>query len=111
MNAKDVILQTYELADTILNAYLGDLNDADLMIRPVEGQNHIAWQLGHLITSERRFVETIKPGSSPPLPEGFEPGHSKDARTSDDPGQFATKHTYVELYRAQRAATKKVLAG
>ena len=58
MNAKDVLLQTIGMGDHILNAYLGDLSDADLLLRPVEGQNHIAWQLGHLISSERSMVET-----------------------------------------------------
>ena len=53
MNAKDVMLHSFGMSDHVLNAYLGDLSDADLMVRPVEGQNHIAWQLGHLISSER----------------------------------------------------------
>jgi hypothetical protein len=111
MNAKDVIRQSFGLNDSILNAYLGDLTDADLLLRPVEGQNHIAWQLGHLIDSERNMVEGIKPGSSPALPEGFSEAHSRDACTSDDPKQFATKQQYLELYQAQRAATKEVLEG
>jgi DinB superfamily len=109
MNAKDVILQSLGFNDTILNAYLSDLSDADLLHRPVPGQNHIAWQLGHLITSERSMLEGIKPGSSPALPEGFVEAHNKDACTSNDSGKFCSKDTYLELFKAQRAASKKVL--
>jgi hypothetical protein len=109
MTAKDAILHTMGMSDRILNSYLGDLSDADLLIRPVEGQNHIAWQLGHLISSERWFVEALRPGSCPPLPEGFDAAHNRDATTSDDPARFLPKQKYVDLYQAQRAATRAVL--
>jgi hypothetical protein len=111
MNAKDVIRQNFGMSDTILNLYLGDLNDADLLIRPVEGQNHIAWQLGHLISSERSMLEGIKPGASPALPEGFDEAHNRDACTSDDRSKFLSKQRYLELYQAQRAASMNVLDG
>jgi hypothetical protein len=109
MNAKDVIRFSFGMSDRIVNSYLGDLSDADLLLRPVEGPNHIAWQLGHLIDSERGMLEAIKPGSSPALPAGFSEAHNRDATTSDDPNQFASKQQYLELYQAQRAATLKVL--
>src|SRR5690349_7142191 len=111
MNAKDVIVQTFGMNDRVLNAYLADLGDTDLLLRPVEGQNHIAWQLGHLISTEHRFVEGIKPGSSPALPEGFDEAHNRDAAGSDDLGKFLSKQEYLELFRAQRAATRSVLDG
>jgi hypothetical protein len=110
MNAKDVMHHTFGMGTHILNAYLGDLGDADLMIRPVEGQNHIAWQLGHLISSERMFVEGVKPGSCPPLPEGFDAAHNKQGSTSDDPKQFYSKQKYLDLFKAQREATLGVLS-
>ena len=109
MNAKDVLSQTLGLNDAILNAYLGDLTDSDLLIRPVPGQNHIAWQMGHLISSERSMVEGIRPGSCPALPEGFDEAHNRDACTSDDPARFLSKARYLELYQAQRGATKALL--
>jgi len=113
MNAKDAILQVHALADRLVNAYVGDLSDADLLLRPVPGQNHIAWQLGHLLLTERFFVEAIKPGSSPALPEGFDVAHGRDekATTSDDPSQFLSKDAYVKLIKAQREVTLAVLNG
>lgn len=109
MHAKDALLQTLDMNERILGEYVGDLGDADLLLRPVEGQNHIAWQIGHLISTERVMVEAIKPGSCPPLPDGFDEVHGRDATQSDDPSRFASKERYLELFRAQRAATKAVL--
>jgi hypothetical protein len=113
MHAKDAIRQTYGLCDAIVNSYLGDLSDADLLVRPVEGQHHIAWQLGHLIDSERRMVEGVKPGSCPPLPEGFAEAHGRDEVSirSNDPQRFRTKDEYLRLLRTQREATQRVLEG
>jgi hypothetical protein len=107
MIAKDAILGVYGFADSILNRYLADLDDADLLIRPIPGQNHIAWQLGHLIDAERSFIETLKPGTSPPLPEGFSAKHGRDeeSRASDDPKRFLSKEEYLALYKRQREAT------
>ncbi len=87
------------------------LSDADLLIRPVPGQNHIAWQIGHLIVSERGMMESIKPGASPALPAGFEEAHGRDeaSTTSDDAARFLTKDKYIALMAAQREATRKIL--
>jgi uncharacterized damage-inducible protein DinB len=109
MSPKDALKLGINMSDYIVNSYIGDLSDADLMIRPVPGMNHIAWQLGHLIAAENRFVEMVSPGSSPVLPAGFEEAHSKETAKLDDPSKFATLAKYQELWKAQRAATLKVL--
>src|SRR5262249_375698 len=111
MNAKDAIRGVYGFADMVLNRYLADLSDADLLVRPVPGQHHIAYQLGHLIGAERNFVESIKPGLSPALPGGFGEAHGRDEASvsSDDPKPFSPKETYLNLYKAQRQATPSLL--
>jgi hypothetical protein len=111
MNAKDAILRVYGTADSVLNRYISDLTDADLLVRPGPGQNHIAWQLGHLIGAERYFVELMKPGTSPPLPEGFEQVYGRDeaSTASEDPKRFLSKGTYLGLYKTQREATLRYL--
>ncbi len=113
MHAKDAILGTYAMGERVMSRYLEDLTDADLLLRPVPGQNHIAWQLGHLILSERGMAEGIKPGSSPALPDGFEAAHGRDEDSthSDDPNRFLKKQQYIDLMTAQRNATKSVLNG
>lgn len=110
MTAKDAILRTYDLGENIVKAYLAELTAADLLVRPVPGQNHIAWQLGHLVLSERNMIDGVKPGASPELPAGFEEGHGRDKNTLDDPSKYLSPEAYIALIDAQRAATKKVVA-
>jgi hypothetical protein len=109
MTTKEAILFALDMSDMITKAYLKDLSDADLLIRAVPGQNNIAWQLGHLVNSERHMIEQIRPGSSPALPEGFDEGHGRQSFTVDDPSKFYSVAKYIELIDAQRAATKAVL--
>jgi hypothetical protein len=99
------------MSDNIVQSYLGDLTDADLMLRPVEGMNHIAWQLGHLIGSERWFIEAVKPGASPELPAGFEAAHKKETAGVNDASKFHTKAEYLALWKKQREASLAVLDG
>jgi hypothetical protein len=82
-------------------------------VRPVPGQNHIAWQIGHILSTERALLDQIKPGSSPAYPEGFAEAHGRDATStgSDDASRFFGKDAYLGLWRAQRAATRGVLEG
>lgn len=112
MHARDAILTIYHFNERLIDAYLGDLDDADLLVRPVEGQNHIAWQLGHLISVEHALLDAVRPGSSPALPEGFAAAHGRDeaSTTSDDPSRFRSKAEYLALWKAQRAASKSVLS-
>lgn len=109
MTAKDVFRSTMDTSDMILGAYIGDLTDAELLVRPVPGMNHIAWQLGHLIVSERHFVEILKPGASPALPAGFVEAHTKETTSLDDPSRFSKLEQYKALAQTQREATKAVL--
>jgi hypothetical protein len=111
MSPKDLIRLNLAASERFINTYLADLSDADLLVRPVPGMNHIAWQLGHLIAAERIFVEKIRPGACPPLPEGFAEAHNKQAASSDDPAQFLSREKYQEVWKAQRDATMSVLEG
>ena len=106
MQAKDMIRQSIEMADFTVGKYLEDLDDQAFLMHPLTGMNHIAWQVGHLISSEHDVLEAIKPGCCPPLPEGFDAKHTKEAASSDDPKAFYTKDEYLALWKAQREAIK-----
>ena len=43
MNAKDALKKTLKSTQGMLEMYLSDLSDADLLVRPVPGANHAAW--------------------------------------------------------------------
>jgi hypothetical protein len=71
MNAKDAIRSAMGMGLFVVEKYLSDLDDADLMRRPTAGCNHLAWQLGHLISSESGLVNMVCPGQGGELPDGF----------------------------------------
>lgn len=110
MNAKDVLRSNLDASDRIIGKYIEDLADAELLVRPIDGMNNIAWQLGHLIGSERHMLELIRPGSSPELPDGFQDGHGRQSFTENEPSKFYPLARYRELWDAQRAATRALLA-
>lgn len=105
MNAKDVIRSTAGVSSMILQTYVGDLEDAELMQRPAEGCNHLAWQLGHLISAECDLLNSIQPGAAAELPEGFAEKHSKETVAENDPAKFCTKQEYLDLMEKVRSAT------
>jgi hypothetical protein len=104
MSMKTHIHWIVEQCHWLNNAYVQDLTDAELMLRPVPGMNHMAWQLGHLISSSSEMLGMIgQPGVA--LPAGFAEAHSKEAASCDDPKKFATKAVYLDLTEKVKAAT------
>ena len=111
MDAKPIIKQTLGTSDHLVQKYVGDLNSDELTMRPAEGMNPIAWQLGHLIEVERKLVDMLKPGSSPELPSGFAEAHGKNVGMEEDTSKYLSKDEYLKYFGAQRAATLAVLDG
>jgi hypothetical protein len=109
MNAKDVIRSQMGMGLTVLKTYVSDLSDADLLLRPAKGCNHLAWQIGHLIAAESQLLAGVCPGASSALPAGFAERHSKQTTGVDDPASFQTKQQYLDLFDQQRAATLAAL--
>lgn len=109
MQAKDAIRNCLDMSDMVIKSYVGDLSDEELKMRPIEGMNPIAWQLGHLVSTERGMMEGIKPGASPALPAGFDEAHGRDNASGADPAKFQSKDEYLRLIATQRAATKAIL--
>ena len=108
MNAIDAVRTTLNSTQYLLNAALGDLSDADLLVRPVPASNHIAWQLGHLVLSESHMLAGVLPGVKYPAPPpGFAEAHAQD-RTGKDEG-FFPKAVYLEQLAAARGATLAAL--
>jgi len=106
MNARQAIKTALSSTQSVLGSYVGDLSDADLLVRPVPDANHIAWQLGHLISAEVMLLaKNIPQAAYPELPAGFKDRHSKAASTSDSPKGFGTKGEYMDLFTKVRNAT------
>jgi hypothetical protein len=111
MNTKDALKELLKSTQSMMEMFLADLSDADLLIRPVPAANHIAWQLGHVINSERKLVTTQIPDAAyPELPAGFAEQHAKTTAAIDAPKSFGTKKEYLDLFKKVREATLATLA-
>jgi len=110
MNSRQTIQSAMDLSIRVLNSYISDLSDADLLRRPATGCNHLAWQLGHLIASEVSLLNMVSSGKGADLPPGFAEQHSKQTIAVDDAAKFCTKQQYQELFQKVRQATSAALA-
>jgi len=111
MATKDLLKGSLELGQFMTQMLLADFTDAELLIRPVEGANHIAWQLGHVINTEARLLSTIPDAMPFPVPAGFAERHTKETAKLDSPSDFLTKAEYLELWGQVRATTIQVVMG
>jgi hypothetical protein len=106
MNARDAITIALKSTQNMMQSYLGDLSDADLLVRPVPEANHIAWQLGHLISAEVSMMSAQGPAFTyPELPAGFKEQHDKAKASAESTKGFGTKEQYLGLFNKVRQAT------
>lgn len=109
MHAKDAIQNAYGFSQMVLSSYVSDLTDEELLTRPCDGCNHVAWQLGHLIASECGLLSSVAPGFAIELPEGFAEKHGKENAGSDAPSDFLGKDEYMALFAKLKEANEKAL--
>jgi DinB superfamily len=105
MQTKDAIKAAMDLSLMVLNTYVSDFSDSEMLSRPTPDSNHVAWQYGHLISSEVSLLNMICPGQAAVLPNGFAERHSKENAQSNDASQFGPKQTYLDLCQQVHAAT------
>ena len=103
MNVKDLLHYNVTFTHGVTKMYLDDVTDDEMLVRAVPGSNHLAWQLGHLVTSERSLLEAIG-ADVPDLPEGFAEKHGRENIDSDDPSDFLTKAEYFKLMQQMHDA-------
>jgi uncharacterized damage-inducible protein DinB len=109
MKGTDVLRTALNGTQHILTTYLSDLSDADLLLRPAKGANPIAWQLGHLIVSERYMGSEYLGAKYPELPAGFAAQHDKNKGQEDPPKGYSSKKVYLDLLDQVRKATLAAL--
>jgi len=108
MNSKEVLQEVLRTARFVMSTYLRDMTDADIHCAPAPGAHTAAWQLGHLLISERAMIDGISSGAGIELPERFEAEHAKDAIAGLS-GERLEKRVYEELMHRQRSRTLQVL--
>jgi hypothetical protein len=106
MKAQDVIQNQLSSTQQVLSMLVGDLSDADVLVRPVPGANTVALQMGHLIVSEQMLCKENIPGAQySELPAGFVEQHALEKAAADPSTGFRTKAEYVDLFNKTRQAT------
>ena len=108
MNVKDLLHYNVSFTHGVTKMYLDDVTDDEMLVRAVPGSNHLAWQLGHLVASERSLLEAIG-ADVPDLPEGFAEKHGSENTGSDDPNDCRTKAEYVELMAQMHQAAEAAI--
>ncbi len=108
MNVKDLLRYNIGFSHNVTKMYLDDVTEDEMFVRAVPGSNHLAWQLGHLVASERSLLEALG-ADVPDLPEGFAEKHGKDNIGSDDPSDFLTKAEYFELMEKMHKAAEAAI--
>jgi hypothetical protein len=103
------LAESMQMPDWVVRRYLDDLSDADLHYCPIPEVNPIAWQLGHLILSERQQLYLIAGGERIDLPEGFEAVHTRPEPGHRPGGPFWPKQDYLRLMGEQRESTLQTL--
>jgi hypothetical protein len=104
MDPKQFLLEVYARQAGMLPMHLADFSEDEMLVRPVAGANHAAWQVGHLAVSTARFVSSVAPGTTPPpSPEEAERFGSKGAKLDDG---FGSKQQLLERFgQVQEACT------
>ncbi|MFH1418905.1 MAG: DinB family protein [Planctomycetota bacterium] len=105
----EVVEANLRMADTVLHTLVSGLSDEELLARPVDGANHIAWQLGHLVGAEYFLISQIADQVEMAIPVGWREGYTTETAKLDDQTCFESKDRYLELYAAQRQATLNLL--
>ena len=106
MLAKDLAKEALTSTQGLMHMYLSDLSDADLLVRPLPNANHIAWQLSHLIGSEKSLMETVLPGVKyPDLPPSITSLASDKTGKAAPTGGYLTKTEYLDWSTKVRSAT------
>jgi len=108
MIAKDILRQVVEFGHMVVRLYISDLSDAELLVRSVPGSNHIAWQMGHMITGTQHMLKALGQ-PAPDLPAGFEAAYTHETSASDDPAKFAAKAEYLALAEEMKTASLKAI--
>jgi hypothetical protein len=109
MNSREAIKNSMDVSEMVCMAYLNDMNDDELMMRPQENCNHINWQIGHLISSDHQMVSGCLPDAMPALPEGFAEKYSRETCANNDAAKFCKKDELFSVYKQQRSAAQAAL--
>lgn len=98
MNTASAIATTLRGSMRIVKKYVEDFSAEDLTHRPCDGCHPIAWQLGHLISSQAFLLNMVSPNADAGVPQSFHDRYAKGTGGPDDNGPYQTAQEYMDLF-------------
>jgi hypothetical protein len=98
MSTAQLFSQNIQQTKGMIDMFLKDFSDADMLHRPVKNANHALWQMGHLTNSTRNMVLGCDPTVAFPFEDDARFGKSK--ASIDDPAFFPTKAEVLSRFNA-----------
>ena len=109
MTIADCLLFSYDRSHKFMHMMIDDLTPAEWLKRPVDGANHAAWIVGHLIVVERNALKFLSL-PQPALPtDDFAARHGKGSTPTDDAGDVSKLRPLFDEQRAAITAAIKTL--
>ncbi len=89
MSIAELISKNILQSKGMIDMFLADFSDADMLFRPAKAANHAAWQIGHLANATRNMVKACDPTVVFDFEDDARFGKSKAG--IDDPAAFPAK--------------------
>jgi hypothetical protein len=109
MPTKDEIKAALKSNQDTLNSFLADLSDQDITVRQRMTSSSIAWQIGHLITTEVGTGALVPGAEYPELPAGMKEVYGRETAGAAPPAESLKKAEYLDLFNKVRSATLAAL--
>jgi DinB superfamily len=97
MKQSDMLTGLLKRNIDMIKRHLADFSEADMMVRPVPGANHAAWQMAHLAGYVVSTAKAIAPEANLSVPENLLQYRGTETSSSDDPAIFPTKARVLEI--------------
>jgi hypothetical protein len=96
MTTSELLAANIKQTKGMVDSFLADFTEDQMLFRPAKSANHATWQLGHLASSTRGMMGGCDPSLASPLAK--DPRFNKEAATIDDPNKFPKKQETMKLF-------------
>jgi hypothetical protein len=96
MSIAELLANNIRQSKGMIDAFLKDFSDEEMLFRPAKGANHAAWQIGHLANSTRGMVNGCDQSVAFAFEDDTRFGKSKAG--IDDPAFFPKKKEIIDRF-------------
>ncbi len=101
-NMKDLLLGQLETGEFLFDKFTSDLSDGEYFKLPAPNTNHVAWNVGHIATSEDSMVAAVT-GSEMKLPEDLHKMFGGSSECFEDAAKYPSRGEIDEMRINARA--------